>query len=162
MEAHSGMSAMDVKETIDMAIAESGIDHTHIRHHPRLPSDDGSCYISGELKNYLADNGFTHTRGRPYHPMTQGKIERYHRSMKNVLLLDNYYSPDDLKAEIESFVEYYNNQRYHESLDNVTPADVYMGRAVRILKERDRIKERTMKQRKREYKKTVAIRQTVS
>ena len=46
----------------------------------------------------------------------QGKIERYHRSMKNVLLLDNYYSPDDLKAEIEAFVEYYKYQRYHESL----------------------------------------------
>ena len=70
------------------------------------------------------DNGLSHTRGRPYHPMTQGKIERYHRSMKNVLLLDNYYSPEDLKAEIEAFVEYYNYERYHESLDNVTPADV--------------------------------------
>jgi len=157
-----GMSAMDVKETIDLAIAESGVDHVYVRHRPRLLSDNGPCYISGELKTYLADNGLTHTRGRPYHPMTQGKIERYHRSMKNILLLDNYYSPDDLKAEIEAFVEYYNYQRYHESLDNVTPADVYTGRAVRILKERNRIKERTMKQRKREYKKTIAERQTVS
>ncbi len=114
------------------------------------------------MKSYLADNELTHTRGRPYHPMTQGKIERYNRSMKNILLLDNYYSPDDLKAEIEAFVEYYNYQQYHESLNNVIPADVYTGRAVRILKERDRIKERTMKQRKREYKKAIAIRQTMS
>ena len=82
--------------------------------------------------------------------------------MKNVLLLDNYYSPDDLKAQIESFVEYYNYQRYHESLDNVTPADVYTGRAARILKERDRIKERTMKLRKRNYKKAIATAQTVA
>ncbi|MEE9441672.1 MAG: integrase core domain-containing protein [candidate division Zixibacteria bacterium] len=145
-----------------MAIAESGVDHAYVRHRPRLLSDNGPCYISGELKNYLADNGLTHTRGRPYHPMTQGKIERYHRSMKNILLLDNYYSPDDLKAQIESFVEYYNYERYHESLDNVTPVDVYTGRAVRILKERDRIKERTMKQRKRNYKKAIAMRQTMS
>lgn len=94
--------------------------------------------------------------------MTQGKIERYHRSMKNILLLDNYYSPDDLKAQIEAFAEYYNYQRYHESLDNVTPADVYTGRAVQILKERDRIKERTMKQRKQTYKRTIAMRQTTS
>ncbi len=94
--------------------------------------------------------------------MTQGKIERCHRSMKNVLLLDNYYSPDDLKAQIEAFVEHYNYQRYHESLDNVTPADVYTGRAVKIIEERQRIKERTMKLRKRNYKKTIARAQTVA
>jgi len=109
----SGMSASDVKATLDDAIAISGVDHVYVRHRPRLLSDNGSAYISGELKEYLSDNGLTHTRGRPYHPMTQGKIERYHRSMKNILLLDNYYCPDDLKAQIEAFVEYYNHQRYH-------------------------------------------------
>jgi transposase InsO family protein len=157
-----GMSAADVKETLDLAIAESSLDHVYVRYRPRLLSDNGSCYISGELKQYLDDKGFRHTRSRPYHPMTQGKIERYHRSIKNVLLLDNYYSPDDLKQQIEAFVEYYNYQRYHESLDNVTPADVYTGRAVRILQERKRIKERTMKKRKKEYQKAIAIRQTVT
>ncbi len=157
----TGMSAEDVKETIDLAIAESGVDHVLIRHRPKLLSDNGPCYISGELKDYLADKGFTHTRSRPYHPMTQGKIERYHRSMKNILLLDNYYSPDTLKAEIEAFVEYYNYQRYHESLDNVTPADVYTGRAATIIKERQRIKERTMKLRKQTYKKAIARAQTM-
>ena len=158
----SGMSAEDVKETIDMAIAESGVDHAYVRHRPRLLSDNGPCYISGELKNYLSDNGLTHTRGRPYHPMTQGKIERYHRSMKNILLLDNYYTPDDLKAQIENFVEYYNNERYHESLENVTPADVYTGRNVSIIEQRQRIKERTMKLRKQIYKKAIARAQTVA
>jgi len=150
------MSAEDVTQTLDLAIAESGVEHVYVRHRPRLLSDNGPCYVSGELKDYLSDNGLSHTRGRPYHPMTQGKIERYHRSMKNVLLLDNYYCPDDLKAEIEAFVEYYNYERYHESLDNVTPADVYTGRAVQILEERDRIKERTMKLRKRNYRKAIA------
>jgi hypothetical protein len=82
--------------------------------------------------------------------------------MKNVLLLDNYYCPDDLKAEISAFVDYYNHQRYHESLDNVTPADVYTGRAVRILEERDKIKERTMKLRKRNYKNVIAREQTMT
>jgi len=158
----SGMSADDVKDTIDQAIAESGVDHAYIRHRPRLLSDNGPCYISGELKDYLIDNGMTHTRGKPYHPQTQGKIERYHRSMKNVLLLDNYYSPDDLKAEIESFVEYYNYERYHESLDNVTPADVYTGRATLIIERRQLLKERTLKQRKQNYKKAIAMKQTAS
>ena len=158
----TGMSAEDVKETIDLAIDESGVDKAYVRHRPRLLSDNGPCYISSELKNYLSDNGLTHTRGRPYHPMTQGKIERYHRSMKNILLLDNYYSPDELKLHIENFVEYYNNERYHESLKNVTPADVYTGRAAQILEERNRIKERTMKLRKRNYKKAIARAQTMS
>jgi transposase InsO family protein len=158
----TGMSTDDVTATIDLAIAESGVDHVYVRHRPRLLSDNGPCYISGDLKDYLTDNGLTHTRGRPYHPQTQGKIERYHRSMKNILLLDNYYSPDELRLQIENFVEYYNNERYHESLENCTPADVYTGRNVRIVKERQRIKERTMKLRKRNYKKAIAKEQTVS
>ena len=51
--------------------------------------------------------------------MTQGKIQRYHRSMKNRILLENYYLPSQLELSIGEFVEYYNNQRYHESLDNL-------------------------------------------
>ncbi len=60
--------------------------------------------------------------------MTQGKIERWHRSMKNQLLLENYYLPGDLKARIKAFVDYYNTERYHESLNNLTPEDVYLCR----------------------------------
>ena len=76
---------------------------------------------------YLNEKNMTHTRGRPYHPQTQGKIERWHRSMKNQVLLENYYLPEELKVRIGKFVEYYNYERYHESLDNLTPADVYYG-----------------------------------
>jgi len=158
----SGMSAEDVKATIDDAIAVSGVDHVYVRHRPRLLSDNGPCYISGELKKYLADQGFTHTRGKPYHPMTQGKIERYHRSMKNVLLLDNYYCPEELILEVGKFVEYYNHHRYHESLDNVTPADVYFGRAAEILNQRERTKQETIRKRRYEYRKAIAMRQSVS
>ena len=61
--------------------------------------------------------------------MTQGKIERYHRSMKNILRLENYYIPDELGEQIDLFVEYYNNQRYHEALNNLTPFDVCCGKA---------------------------------
>lgn len=158
----SGMSAEEVKATIDDAIAVSGVDHVYVNHRPRLLSDNGPCYISGELKQYLAEQGFTHTRGKPYHPMTQGKIERYHRSMKNILLLDNYYSPDDLIVEIGKFVDYYNHQRYHESLDNVTPADVYTGRAAAILKQRKRTKRETINRRRTDYRKAIAMRQSAS
>jgi len=158
----SGMSAEDVTATIDDAIAVSGVDHVYVRHRPRLLSDKGPAYISGELKQYLTDQGFLHIRGKPYHPMTQGKIERYHRSMKNIVLLDNYYCPQDLTAQIAAFVEHYNHRRYHESLDNVTPADVYHGRAAHILEQRERIKEETIKQRRRAYRKAIAMRQSVS
>jgi len=69
-----------------------------------------------------------HIRGAPYHPMTQGKIERWHQTLKNRILLENYYLPGDLEAQIEAFAEYYYHQRYHESLGNLTPADVYTRR----------------------------------
>ena len=62
--------------------------------------------------------------------MTQGKIEPYHRSMKNQILLENYYLPGELKKRIGQFVSYYNNERYHESLDNLTPTDVYSRKIV--------------------------------
>jgi len=158
----ASMSAQEVKATLEKAIAVSGVAHVFVQHRPRLLSDNGSCYISGELQQYLADRGFTHSRGKPYHPMTQGKIERYHRSMKNILLLDNYYSPEELKAPIAEFVEYYNHRRYHESLANVTPADVYHGRAAEILARRERIKNETIRRRRNDYRKAIATRQTAS
>ena len=66
---------------------------------------------------YLNEHQMTHTRGAPYHPMTQGKIERYHRSMKNVVKLEHYYSPWELERAIEAFVQYYNQDRYHEIIN---------------------------------------------
>ena len=81
--------------------------------------------------------------------MTQGKIERYHRSMKNILLLENYYSPDELTDQIGLFVDHYNNNRYHEALNNLTPADVYYGKGREILTRREKFKKNTMIQRRR-------------
>jgi putative transposase len=80
-----------------------------------------------------------HTRGKPYHPMTQGKIERWHLSLKSRIVLENYYLPGDLERAVSTFVEHYNHCRYHESLDNLTPADVYFGRANKILNTRESI-----------------------
>ena len=80
--------------------------------------------------------------------MTQGKIERYHRSMKNIVNLQNYFLPGHLEQEIANFVAYYNHQRYHESLDNLTPADMYFGRAKEVLTKRNQIKKQTMQRRR--------------
>lgn len=143
------MAAADVKDTLDLAIAKSGIDKIKLRHRPRLLSDNGACYVAKDLQIYLADRDIAHTRGKPYHPMTQGKIERYHRTMKNIIKLQNYYLPWELEREIGLFVRYYNHERVHESLDNMTPADVYYGRNRQIQKLRDMVKEQTLEQRRR-------------
>ena len=98
----------------------------------------------------------SHVRGAPFHPQTQGKIERWHQTMKNRILLENYFLPGDLEIQIEAFVEYYNHRRYHESLKNVTPADAYFGRASAIIKQRERIKRQTIEHRRLQHRKLAA------
>ena len=115
-----------------------------------LRSDNGPCYVSGELAEYLETHTMAHTRGAPYHPMTQGKIERYHRSMKNIVKLEQYSTPWELERAIAHFVDDDKHRRLHEALDNVTPADVSEGRRPAILARRGQITRRTLAQRKRE------------
>lgn len=143
------MATDDVQEILDMAIAKTGVEKIKVKHRPRLLSDNGPCYISGQLKVYLEEKKIKHTRGQPYHPMTQGKIERFHRSMKNIINLENYFYPWDLEKQIESFVNYYNNERYHESIDNLTPADFYAGHRKAILNRREETKRKTLQMRRR-------------
>lgn len=92
-----------------------------------------------------------HIHSTPYHPMTQGKIERWHRSMKNVIKLQNYYTPEELEQAIADWVAYYNNQRFHESLNNVTPADVYFGKEKEIIEKRNNLKEQTLSLRRQNH-----------
>ena len=150
------MSATDVSDTLQVALQASGLNQVKVLHRPRLLSDNGPSYVSSELSEWLENKGIKHIRGRAYHPMTQGKIERYHRSMKNRILLENYYLPGQLEQSIGEFVEYYNNRRYHESLDNLTPADVYFGRGPAILKRRETIKRKTIEQRRRLHQQAIA------
>ena len=144
------MGATDVQDTLECALAKARLEKVRVQHRPRLLSDNGPCYLSNELRTYLTEKQLDHIRCAPFHPMTQGKIERYHLSMKNVVELEVYRFPSDLEKAIAGFIQHYNEARYHESLDNVTPADVYFGRAERILKERDQIKQRTLAARRRQ------------
>jgi transposase InsO family protein len=150
------MRADDVTDTLELALKASGLEQATVAVRPRLLSDNGSSYISGDLAKWLDDRNMQHTRGAPYHPMTQGKIERWHQTLKNRILLENYYLPGDLEAQIEAFVTYYNHQRYHESLGNLTPADVYTGRGHVILLEREKIKRQTIEQRRLQHRKYAA------
>jgi len=142
------MTAGDVTATLDLALKASGLDRAKVVHRPRLLSDNGSSYISADLAKWLDTQNMNHVRGAPYHPMTQGKIERWHQTLKNRILLEKYYLPGDLEAEIGAFITHYNHLRYHESLGNLTPADVYFERGQTILIERERIKRQTITNRR--------------
>ena len=143
------MAAADVTATLNLALQASGLDEAPSDQRPRLLSDNGPSYLASELADWLDQQGMSHTRGKPYHPMTQGKIERWHLSLKSRILLENYYLPGDLERAVTDFVEHYNHRRYHESLDNLTPADVYFGRGQRILDVRRQIKQKTITQRRK-------------
>jgi len=114
----------------------------------RLFNDNGSSYISGDLAEWLEDQKMDHIRDAPYHPQTQDKIERWHQTLKNRILLENYHLPGDLENQIDVFVDHYNNQRYHENIDNVTPADAYFGRHTAIIGRRKKIKKITLQNRR--------------
>ena len=147
-ELCENMRSEDVQRNVGQAIKLAGLEK---KHKPKLLSDNGSCYIASELKDYLKKADIKSIHGKPHHPQTQGKIERYHRSMKNVVKLNNFYCPDELKDAITQWVAYYNNERYHESLDNVTPSDVYYGRQDEILKRRELIKHKSIRIRRQDY-----------
>ena len=152
----TNMKTGDVTDTLELALQACGCGKVNVVHKPRLLSDNGSTYILGDLAERLDDKGMDHVRGAPYHPQTQGKIERWHQTLKNRILLENYFFPEDLKAQIEAFVDHYNHHRYHESINNLTPADVYFGRGQAILQQRQRIKRKTIERRRLQHRKFAA------
>lgn len=148
-ELCSTMKSDDVKRCVNQAVKKANVKK---KEPPKLLSDNGSCYIAKDLETFLEEgHQIEHIRGKPLHPQTQGKIERYHRSIKSVVLLDNYYCPEQLTEAIDLYVTYYNTRRYHESLDNLTPEDVYLGWGEKILEARQKIKQKTIRQRRNRY-----------
>ena len=148
-ERCDSMKSEDVKRTVNTAIEKAKLKS---KTKPKLLSDNGSCYVSNELRTYLKDDlKMKQVHGKPMHPQTQGKIERYHRTMKNVVKLNHFYHPEELVKALEKFVENYNNHRYHESLNNLTPADVYFGRSETILEKRRQIKADSIRKRRQIY-----------
>lgn len=148
-ELCTGMTAEDVKRSVEAAMTRADL---KTKSPPKILSDNGSCYISKDLGTFLTDNyQIDQIHGKPGHPQTQGKIERYHRSIKSVVNLQHYYSTEQLNEAIKEYVEFYNKERYHESLNNLTPEDVYLGRGELILKQRQKIKENSLKNRRIAY-----------
>ena len=135
-------------EVIQDAVDLTGMADVPLDDRTRLLSDNGPGYVSRAFGDYLHLVGIRRILASPYHPQTNGKLERYHQSIKREVNQVPYDVPRNLEVAISDFVSYYNNRRYHKALGNVTPADVLHGRKDQIIKERKEVKTQTLQRRK--------------
>jgi putative transposase len=144
------MSANSFIEVIQEAVDATGMTDVPVEDRTRLLSDNGAGYVSRTFRDYLRLVGISHILAAPYHTQTNGKLERYHQSIKREVNQLPYELPSQLERAIADFVDYYNYRRYHKALGNVAPADVLYGRREDILKRRKEVQILTIN-RRRDY-----------
>ena len=153
-ELRSDRAAGSLIDVVQQAVDLTGMTDVPVEDRTVLLSDNGPGYLSRQFNQYLGLVGIRHILASPFHPQTNGKIERYHRTIKGEMNLVPYLMPDELKEAIRAFIEYYNYVRYHEGLGDVTPYDVYTGRHLEIIQRRKEAKSRTLQARS-DYNRTV-------
>jgi putative transposase len=144
------MSANSLIEVIQEAVDTTGMTEVPVEDRTKLLSDNGAGYVSRVFRDYLRLVGIGHILSAPFHPQTNGKVERYQQSLKREVNQLPYELPSQLELAIADFVDYYNYRRYHKALGNVTPADVLHARRERILQRRKEVQIQTIN-RRRDY-----------
>jgi len=152
-ELQSDMAATSLIAVVQKAVDITGMTDVLVENRTVLLSDNGSGYLSRQFGEYLRLVEIKHIIASPYHPQTNGKIERYHRTIKGEIKMAPYEMPGQLKEAIKQFIDYYNYQRYHEGLGNITPYDVYTGKHLEIIQKRKEAKDKTLEAR-RDYNRT--------
>ena len=142
------MSANSLIEVVQDAVDATGMTDVPVEDRTRLLSDNGSGYVSRAFRDYLNLVGIGHILAAPFHPQTNGKVERYQQSLKRVVNQLPYELPSQLEKAIADFVDYYNYRRYHKALGDVTPADVLYCRREEIIKRRREVRVQTINRRK--------------
>ena len=153
-ELKNDMAAGSLIDVVQQAVDLTGMTDVPVEGRTVLLSDNGPGYLSQQFSEYLRLVGVRHIIASPYHPQTNGKIERYHHTIKGEIKLVPYEMPGELKKAVKAFIEYYNYQRYHEGLGDVTPYDVYTGRHLEIIERRKEAKNRTLEGR-RDYNRAI-------
>jgi putative transposase len=141
------MTADSLIEVVQLAVDATGMTEVPVEDRTRLLSENGSGYVSRAFHDYLHLVGIHHILASPFHPQTNGKLERYHQSIKQEVNQLPYEMPADLEQAIAEFVDYYNYHRYHKALGNVTPDDVLQGRRDSILAKRKEVQTQTLRRR---------------
>ena len=155
-ELKAEQTAEAISEVVQQAVEWTGMPAAPVETRARLLTDRGSGYLAAAFEDYLRALGIRHIYCAPHHPQTNGKLERFHETLKARLNLFVYTSRELLRAAMADFIRFYNHERYHEGIGNVTPADVYDGRREAILRRRVRRKSRTLARRVR-YNRAAAM-----
>ena len=148
------MTSPSLIDVVQDAVDRTGMTDVQVQDRTRLLSDNGSGYISKAFEEYVQLVGIRHIFAAPYHPQTNGKLERYHQTLKRSVNQVPYDMPKDLQVAIGKFVEFYNFRRYHKALKDITPSDMLAGKRDQILAQREEAKDRSL-QRRKEHNKTL-------
>jgi len=147
-ELKKDMSADSLIDVVQKAVDATGMTDVPVEDRTRLLSDNGAGYISRAFRDYLHLVGIGHILAAPFHPQTNGKVERYQQSLKREVNQLPYELPSQLERAIADFVDYYNNRRYHKALGDVTPVDVLNGKREEVLRHRQEVRRETIRRRK--------------